>query len=593
MGSAFSVVASVAILRSTVNDIVPEELRTYFWSFTRRFSTEITISIKESHEGSSNRLFYAVVAYLDGHALSNSALPQRLTVGKSEKIRNLMFGLERNSEIVDKFQDVPMKWKYNTDFNSTSQLETRWYELRFHKMQAEMVKNNYLPHILDMAKFLKDQNKIVKFHTVRHDRWSSNRMNLDHPMTFKTLVMDGDLKEKVVKDLDRFRNAKEYYKTIGKVWKRGYLLYGPPGTGKSSLIAAMANYMNYDVYNMNLSAVNSDSTLENLLLHVPSRSILVVEDIDCSIKLTNREAEKSESDSYRGPQVTLAGLLNAIDGLLSCCGEEKITVFTTNYKERIDPALLRPGRMDVHINLSYCTLSTFKQLAANYLEIFNDELFPIIEKLTAKVKVSPADVAGVLMTTENSKTSLEDLVKFLENKESEDRSSVAAEQENHNNSNQKIQRQGEAFITNEIGESTNDLMKNEALISKYTIKEELVAILKAMFSKHGDIAANTTLHSMQCTSSFLEILCGIIQKLHATKLQDLTEVEVKAMISEVEDLESVKIEVGWLHKRLDEISNAMRLIELKAVSEKLSDTIFGAQVKLTCCETKSLVDGLL
>ncbi|KAJ0040264.1 hypothetical protein Pint_27529 [Pistacia integerrima] len=429
MGSAFSVVASVAILRSTVNDIVPEELRTYFWSFTRRFSTEITISIKESHEGSSNRLFYAVVAYLDGHALSNSALPQRLTVGKSEKIRNLMFGLERNSEIVDKFQDVPMKWKYNTDFNSTSQLETRWYELRFHKMHAEMV--------------------------------------------------------------------------------------------------------------------------------------------------------------------TLAGLLNAIDGLLSCCGEEKITVFTTNYKERIDPALLRPGRMDVHINLSYCTLSTFKQLAANYLEIFNDELFPIIEKLIAKVKVSPADVAGVLMTTKNSKTSLEDLVKFLENKESEDRSSVAAEQENHNNSNQKIQRQGEAFITNEIGESTNDLMKNEALISKYTIKEELVAILKAMFSKHGDIAANTTLHSMQCISSFLEILCGIIQKLHATKLQDLTEVEVKAMISEVEDLESVKIEVGWLRKRLDEISNAMRLIELKAVSEKLSDTIFGAQVKLTCCETKSLVDGLL
>lgn len=75
------------------------------------------------------------------------------------------------------------------------------------------------------------------------------------------------------------------------------MLYDPPSTGKLSLIAAIANYMNYDVYNLNLSAVNSDSTLENLLLHVPSGSTVVVEDIDCSIKITNREVEKKEPDS--------------------------------------------------------------------------------------------------------------------------------------------------------------------------------------------------------------------------------------------------------------------------------------------------------
>ncbi|KAJ0098028.1 hypothetical protein Patl1_27873 [Pistacia atlantica] len=73
---------------------------------------------------------------------------------------------------------------------------------------------------------------------------------------------------------------------------------------------------------------------------------------------------------------------------------EKITVFTTNYKERIDPALLRPGRMDVHINL------------------------------IGEVKVSPADVAGEFLTVKSSKNFLEDLVKFLETKESEERSSV-------------------------------------------------------------------------------------------------------------------------------------------------------------------------
>lgn len=109
-------------------------------------------------------------------------------------------------------------------------------------------------------------------------------------MTFETLAMDEDEKKDLVRDLKGFMNGREYYKRIGKVWKRGYLLYGPPGTGKSSLIAAMANFLNYDIYNLNLSTVQSDSVLEYLLLHVSNRSILVVEDIDCSIKLQNREA---------------------------------------------------------------------------------------------------------------------------------------------------------------------------------------------------------------------------------------------------------------------------------------------------------------
>ena len=114
--------------------------------------------------------------------------------------------------------------------------------------------------------------------------------------------------------------------------------------------------------------------------------------------------------------VTLSGLLNAIDGLLSCCGDERVIVFTTNYKDRIDPALLRAGRMDMHINLSYCTFSTFKQLAANYLDIWNHDLFPRIEKLISEVQVSPAEVAGELMKIRNPKTSLEGLSRFLESK---------------------------------------------------------------------------------------------------------------------------------------------------------------------------------
>ena len=114
--------------------------------------------------------------------------------------------------------------------------------------------------------------------------------------------------------------------------------------------------------------------------------------------------------------MTLSGLLNAIDGLLSCCGDERIIIFTTNYKDRIDPALLRAGRMDKHICLSYCTASIFKQLAANYLGITDHDLFCRIEKILEEVKVSPAEVAGELMRTKDPKACLESLIQYLESK---------------------------------------------------------------------------------------------------------------------------------------------------------------------------------
>lgn len=379
-----------------------------------------------------NHLFHALMMYLGSNAFSTSSVPQRITVGKNENIKALAYGLDRNCKIVDTFHGVDMKWSYCSEFNPALQYELKWYELRFHKRHASMVRNKYLPYIIEMAKKIKDQNRVVKFYTTRggRDGWSCKGINLDHPMTFNTLAMDGNLKQKVIEDLDRFIKGKNYYRKIGKVWKRGYLLYGPPGTGKSSLIAAMANHLNFDIYSLNLSAVSSDSSLEFLLLHMSNRSILVVEDIDCSIELQNRQAGDHPSDHDKTPRkpqekvVTLSGLLNAIDGLLSCCGDERVIVFTTNYKDRIDTALLRAGRMDMHINLSYCTFSTFKQLAANYLDIWNHDLFPRIEKLISEVQVSPAEVAGELMKIRNPKTSLEGLSRFLESKREAAKSSA-------------------------------------------------------------------------------------------------------------------------------------------------------------------------
>ncbi|KAM0067747.1 putative AAA+ ATPase domain, ATPase, AAA-type, core [Helianthus debilis subsp. tardiflorus] len=170
---------------------------------------------------------------------------------------------------------------------------------------------------------------------------------LDHPATFATLALAVDVKESVINDLKRFVEGRDYYRRVGKAWKRGYLLYGPPGTGKSSLNAAMAYYLNFDIYDLELANM-TNSTLRQLLLASANRSILVVEDIDCSLELHDRtNANGVTGNRYHQQQrVTLSGFLNFIDGLWSSCGDERIIVFTTNRKEKLDPALLRPGRMD-------------------------------------------------------------------------------------------------------------------------------------------------------------------------------------------------------------------------------------------------------
>lgn len=208
--------------------------------------------------------------------------------------------------------------------------------------------------------------------------------------------MDPLKKAAIMADLRDFAEGESFYQKTGRAWKRGYLLYGPPGTGKSSMIAAMANYLRYDIYDLELTEVNTNSELRKLLMKTTSKSIIVIEDIDCSINLTtNRNKSVGFGGGYgcfgsvrnnnylnnndimsvgvgpngdeSGNMMTLSGLLNFTDGLWSCCGSERIFVFTTNHIEKLDPALLRCGRMDMHVHMSYCTLPALKILLRNYL----------------------------------------------------------------------------------------------------------------------------------------------------------------------------------------------------------------------------------
>ena len=91
-------------------------------------------------------------------------------------------------------------------------------------------------------------------------------------------------------------------------------------------------------------------------------------------------------------------------------------MFTTNYKDRLDPALLRPGRMDMHVYMGYCCWEAFKTLARNYFLVDNHTLFPEIQELLSAVDVTPAEVSEMLLRSEDVDVALQLLVEFLQKK---------------------------------------------------------------------------------------------------------------------------------------------------------------------------------
>jgi len=178
-------------------------------------------------------------------------------------------------------------------------------------------------------------------YTAKRMQWEPlGKPRLKRPLG--SVILDRGVKERIVGDVKEFLAARQWYTDRGVPYRRGYLLYGPPGTGKTSFIQALAGELDYSVAMINLSEKGiTDDLFAHLLTNLPERCILLLEDIDAAF--SNRR--QRDADGYNGATVTFSGLLNALDGLAA--GEDRIAFLTTNHIDRLDPALVRPGRVDV------------------------------------------------------------------------------------------------------------------------------------------------------------------------------------------------------------------------------------------------------
>ncbi|KAL3322110.1 hypothetical protein AABB24_039638 [Solanum stoloniferum] len=434
-----------AFSQSLLQVLFPPEIRFAILKIIHRicnwFSAYCYYDITEIDGVNTNELYNAVQLYLSSYACVTG---NRLSLTRGLNSSNITFGLSNNDSLIDAFNGVKVHWEHvvtprNSQTFSWRPLpeEKRGFLLRAKKKDKSVVLGAYLDFVMEKANEIRRKNQDRLLYTnsrggsldSRGHPWES--VPFKHPSTFETLAMDPQKKAEIMADLLDFANGESFYQRTGRAWKRGYLLYGPPGTGKSSMIAAMANFLGYDIYDLELTEVHTNSELRKLLMKTSSKSIIVIEDIDCSINLTNRKNNSSSSSSYNvsppgsggggcgssgggsnsedggGNTITLSGLLNFTDGLWSCCGSERIFVFTTNHIEKLDPALLRSGRMDMHIHMSYSSFAALKILLKNYLGYSEDdvekELLDQLEQVMERAEMTPADISEVLIKNRRNK----------------------------------------------------------------------------------------------------------------------------------------------------------------------------------------------
>lgn len=258
------------------------------------------------------------------------------------------------------------------------------------------VKKYAINHIKNMDN---DSNKIkyFKFNS-KENKW--NNKTISNIKTFDNLFIEDDILNIIKKSVECLNND-HIYKKIGLPQKTGLAFYGEPGCGKTSTIYAIASEYKLDIYELNMDL--NEEIFEFSVQSIPEKSIVCINDIDI-YKFTNtRSNDKSDNDTIsvsnkksiiNNHENKLKCILDMFDGY--CYLEKCIIIITTNYIDKLDTALIRPGRINhklefklanrkqireilskcANINIDTETLNNIPEYVISVAEIINSYIMP-------------------------------------------------------------------------------------------------------------------------------------------------------------------------------------------------------------------------
>jgi chaperone BCS1 len=276
---------------------------------------------------------------------------------------------------------VPIKVKYSFINNN------QWREEKIHIQLTKLGRSHKLFDELkaDLQLLVEKENETEKLSIYNY-----NKKNIKwqqevkiRKRNFSTIFIEDDIMKRILNHLDNFYAREEWYHEREIPYQTGICLHGPAGTGKTSIVKGLASHYNKNLCILRPSEINH---LPDALKHLPLDSFIVIEDIDTSSIVIERNPEESIEDaiqnrligeSSNGPEdkennefkegkvqkepsytkVYLSDILNAMDGFISI--EKRVIIFTTNHIDKIDRALIRPGRIDCIERIDYISFTQF------------------------------------------------------------------------------------------------------------------------------------------------------------------------------------------------------------------------------------------
>lgn len=243
-------------------------------------------------------------------------------------------------------------------------------------------------------------------------------------VSMEGLLMEKSVREGLKADLEYFWAGKDRYARQNRLWKRGYLFSGPPGCGKSTLVRTLTELFDMNLMIVNLRDFLVDKDFMTATLDFGQkvgRKCFLFEDVDCYTKLhqrqpgpkLNAETSKGGPEGQKGQLeennvkpvqddsavlgVGLETLLNFLDGVVS--PSESIFVLTSNHHEKLDAALLRPGRVDYHLRMGPCSdPAEIARFGARFLEDFaaEKELLRFARDVAVPESMTVAEIGSLL-----------------------------------------------------------------------------------------------------------------------------------------------------------------------------------------------------
>jgi chaperone BCS1 len=223
-----------------------------------------------------------------------------------------------------------------------------------------------------------------------------------HKRPIETLFLDFNIEE-LVQEITNFFNTENEYIENGVPFKMNFLFHGIHGAGKSSLIYSLASHFNMDIATLNITKDLDDNTFIKAITKIPDNTILVLEDVDALF--IERESKTN---------ISFSALLNILDGILR--KHKLLTFLTTNHKDRLDEALIRPGRIDKEIKFTYCTN---KQAEKMYDYFFKNNINYEVNKkkfinFIKKFKYTSSDLHKFMFKNRKIQNPMDNIEEFTE-----------------------------------------------------------------------------------------------------------------------------------------------------------------------------------